>query len=120
MKDRVRIMLGNQEIVKRYIGSRLVWEAVKKTTERLLLTMRARKLFGFSVVLTIYTSNKNTPTLLTPKKIQADNKPPINSDSLIATNVKETEVVLIFKTEEKRKRVENYVLGATIIKFYGE
>lgn len=25
MKDRVRIMLGNQEIVKRYIGSSLVW-----------------------------------------------------------------------------------------------
>jgi hypothetical protein len=25
MKDRVRIMLGNQEIVKRYIGDRLVW-----------------------------------------------------------------------------------------------
>ena len=28
MKDRVRIMLGSREIVKRYIGDRLVWESV--------------------------------------------------------------------------------------------
>jgi hypothetical protein len=120
MKDRVRIMLGNQEIVKRYIGSRLVWEAVKKTTERLLLTIRARKLWGSSSVLIINTSNTNTPTILKPKKIQADNKPPINLESLLVTNVKETGVVLIFATEDKKKRVENYVSGATIIKFYGE
>ena len=119
MKDRARIMLGDQEIVKRYIGSRLVWEAVKKTTERLLLTMRARKLSGFSVVLTIYTNNKNTPTFLTPKEIQADNKPPINFDYR-PTNVKENEVVLFFQTQDERKRVENYVSGATIIKLYGE
>ena len=28
MRDRVRIMLGNREIVKRYIGDRLVWEQI--------------------------------------------------------------------------------------------
>lgn len=27
MKDRVRIILGSREIVKRYIGDRLVWES---------------------------------------------------------------------------------------------
>lgn len=27
MRDRVRIMLGSREIVKRYIGDRLVWES---------------------------------------------------------------------------------------------
>lgn len=27
MRDRVKIMLGNQEIVKRYIGDRLVWNS---------------------------------------------------------------------------------------------
>ena len=32
MRDRVRIMLGNQEIVKRYIGDRLVWEGLKSVT----------------------------------------------------------------------------------------
>lgn len=32
MRDRVRIMLGNQEIVKRYIGDRLVRESLKSVT----------------------------------------------------------------------------------------
>lgn len=32
MKDRVRIMLGSREIVKRYIGDRLVWESLKSVT----------------------------------------------------------------------------------------
>lgn len=32
MKDRVRIMLGDQEIAKRYIGDRLVWESLKSVT----------------------------------------------------------------------------------------
>ena len=32
MRDRVRIMLGNREIAKRYIGDRLVWESLKSVT----------------------------------------------------------------------------------------
>ena len=119
MRDRAKIIVNNREVGKRYLGSRLVWEAVKKTTERLLRTIRVRSLFGFSLVLTIYTSDKNTPTLLNFIKIQADNKPPIVLDIKVA-NVKENEVVLFLKNEDERKRVENYVRGATVVKFYGE
>ena len=87
MKDRVRIMLGNQEIVKRYIGSRLVWEAVKKTTERLLLKIMQKKSLSSPPLLIIYTTNKNTPAVLTPNKIQADDKQPINLDSPIVGSI---------------------------------
>lgn len=36
MKERVRIMLGNQEIVKRYLGNRLLWNSVPELFETLL------------------------------------------------------------------------------------
>ena len=41
MKDRVRIMLGNQEIVKRYIGSRLVWSGDSPIIFEGILTLGA-------------------------------------------------------------------------------
>lgn len=120
MKDRVRIMLGDQEIVKRYIGSRLVWEAVKKTTERLLLKIMQKKSLSAPPLLIIYTTNKNTPALLTPNKIQADDKQPINLDSSIALNVKADKLVLIFINNTSADLVKNYISNATVIKFYGE
>jgi hypothetical protein len=119
MKDRVRIMLGNQEIVKRYIGSRLVWEAVKKTTERLLLKIMQKKSLSSPPLLIIYTTNKNTPAVLTPNKIQADDKQPINLDSPIV-NVKADKLVLIFINNTSADLVKNYISNATVIKFYGE
>ncbi len=121
MAERLKIMIGTKEVAKRFVGSKLVWEAVQKTTERLLLTVRVKALNGFSVMITINTYDKNTPMPLIPKKIQADNKPPLNFDSFVLVNVKTDAVVMIFSySEDARKRVEDYLSGATIVKFYGE
>lgn len=113
-------MLGNQEIVKRYIGSRLVWEAVKKTTERLLLTIRVSRLEQQVYYLTIYTNTHNTSTVVVCNKIQADNKPPMNLGDRYPATVSDTAVRLWVSKSDQQKRVEDYLSNATVIKFYGE
>ena len=120
MKDRIRIMLGSREIVKRYIGSRLVWEAVKKTTERLLLTIRVSRLEQQVYYLTIYTSIHNTSTVVVCNKIQADNKPPMNLGDGYPATVSDTAVRLWVSKPDQQKRVEDYLSGATIVKLYEE
>lgn len=45
MRDRVKIMLGNQEIVKRYLGKQLLWSSVPELFETLM---------GYRVVLMVY------------------------------------------------------------------
>lgn len=75
MKDRIRIMLGNQEIVKRYIGSRLVWSGGGE----ILLEIEPYNSSSYKA--TISFSLKNT--LIIPKNfdykqiksMQADDKP---------------------------------------------
>ncbi len=62
MKDRVRIMLGNQEIVKRYIGDRLVWEGLKSVTVKDVT-------LHFYEDYSIWVSNRDIKTTLGDKKI---------------------------------------------------
>ncbi len=45
MRDRVKIMLGNQEIVKRYLGKQLLWSSVPELFETLM---------GYRVVFMVY------------------------------------------------------------------
>lgn len=119
MAERLKIMIGNREVAKRYVGSKLVWEAVKKTTERLLLTIKVGKIDIDTSTLTIDTINKNKPAILKLEKIQADNKLPIILDTVIVANVTENQVDLFSQDIDTIQRIENYLSGATIIKFYG-
>ena len=62
MKDRVRIMLGSREIVKRYIGDRLVWESLKSVTIKNVY-------LSFYEDYSIWVSNRDIKTTLENKKI---------------------------------------------------
>ena len=62
MKDRIRIMLGDQEIVKRYIGDRLVWESLKSVTIKDVI-------LSFYKDYSIWVSNRDIKTTLENKKI---------------------------------------------------
>ena len=78
MKDRIRIMLGNQEIVKRYIGDRLVWSGGGE----ILLTIEPSGSAGYKATISFSLEN----TVITPnnfdykqiKSMQADDKPPLS------------------------------------------
>lgn len=51
MKDRVRIMLGSREIVKRYIGDRLVWEL--DPLQKITIVGIETKLYGRFIALRV-------------------------------------------------------------------
>lgn len=62
MRDRVSIMLGSREIVKRYIGDRLVWEGLKSVTIKDVS-------LSFYEDYRIWVSNRDIKTTLGDKKI---------------------------------------------------
>lgn len=73
MRDRVSIMLGNREIVKRYIGDKLVWESLKSlksvTIKKVTLAFYEEHLiFGFNGY-RLWVSNRDIKTTLGNKKI---------------------------------------------------
>ena len=65
MRDRVRIMLGNREIVKRYIGDKLVWESLKSLKSVTIKNVSLSFCEGYS----IWVSNRDIKTTLGNKKI---------------------------------------------------
>ena len=84
MRDRVKIMLGNQEIVKRYIGDRLVWESLKSVTIKDVT-------LHFYEDYSIWVSNRDINTTLENKKITkvrigASEFPLITTDSPYISN----------------------------------
>ena len=118
MKDRIRIMLGNQEIVKRYIGDRLVWSGGGE----ILLTIEPSGSSGFKA--TISFSLKNT--VITPnnfdykqiKYMQADDKPPLSLPeiSYLYNEGKYFEIAFV-GDDSIGEKIEKYTKKAKIIKF---
>ena len=118
MKDRVRIMLGNQEIVKRYIGSSLVWSGEGE----ILLAIEPSGSSAYKA--TISFSLKNA--LIIPnnfdykqiKSIQADDKPPLSLPeiSYLYNEGKYFEIAFV-GDDSIGEKIEKYTKKAKIIKF---
>lgn len=79
MRDRVRIMLGSREIVKRYIGDRLVWEGLKSVTIKdvTLSFFKNYSLFVYKKDIKTTLENKK----ITKVRIGASEFPLITTDS---------------------------------------
>lgn len=70
MRDRVRIMLGNREIVKRYIGDKLVWESLKSVTiKNVTLSFYEDYIVSAFNGYRLLVSNRDIKTTLGNKKI---------------------------------------------------
>ena len=118
MKDRVRIMLGNQEIVKRYIGSSLVWSGEGE----ILLAIEPSDSSAYKA--TISFSLKNA--LIIPnnfdykqiKSIQADDKPPLSLPEIsYFYNEREYFEITFVGDNSIGRKIEGYVIKAKKIKF---
>ena len=118
MKDRTRIMLGDQEIVKRYIGDRLVWSGGGE----ILLTIEPSGSSGYKA--TISFSLKNT--LIIPnnfdykqiKSMQADDRPPLSLPriSRLYNEGKYLEITFV-GDDSIGGKIEKYTKKAKKIKF---
>lgn len=118
MKDRTRIMLGDQEIVKRYIGSRLVWSGGGE----ILLTIEPTGSSGFKATISFSLEN----TVITPnnfdykqiKSMQADDKPPLSLPeiSYLYNEGKYFEIAFV-GDDSIGEKIEKYTKKAKIIKF---
>lgn len=79
MKDRVRIMLGSREIVKRYIGSRLVWESVVDLSKFRVVVMENIECEIYGLWVRFYGTDTNKVGWRSNfKYIQIQNEEPLN------------------------------------------
>ena len=79
MKDRVRIMLGSREIVKRYIGDRLVWESVVDLSKFRVVVMENIECEIYGLWVRFYGTDTNKVGWRSNfKYIQIQNEEPLN------------------------------------------
>lgn len=118
MKDRIRIMLGNQEIVKRYIGDRLVWSGGGE----ILLTIEPSGSAGYKATISFSLEN----TVITPnnfdykqiKSMQADDKPPLSLPEISYLYNEGNYFEIAFVGDDSiGEKIEKYTKKAKIIKF---
>ena len=63
MRDRVKIMLGNQEIVKRYLGKQLLWSSVPELFETLMGYKAVFMVYEDGILFTMPEKIKNYPEI---------------------------------------------------------
>lgn len=116
MRDRVSIMLGNREIVKRYIGDRLVWE---KTTSLLYSdTLTISKETNSPVIYFYPFSNLNGRNI---QKVEINGHTPsnvriqANSDSSIeVTFINYGELLTFWRDELNQDNRYNVLFNANV------
>lgn len=122
MRDRAKILVGNREVAKRYIGSRLVWE----NNSSLILEFEYKSSIYFlgemSITAKDYIANTQNASLTDIKYIQSDKKTPLSLSVFEYININGKDLNFKFKSSNDAiyNNIKKYLDGAVTIKFYSK
>jgi len=122
MRDRAKILVGNREVAKRYIGSRLVWE----NNSSLILEFEYKNSIYFlgemSITAKDYIVNTQNASLTDIKYIQSDKKTPLSLSVFEYININGKDLNFKFKSSNDAiyNNIKKYLDGAVTIKFYSK
>ena len=122
MRDRAKILVGNREVAKRYIGSSLVWE----NNSSLILEFEYKSSIYFlgemSITAKDYIANTQNASLTDIKYIQSDKKTPLSLSVFEYININGKDLNFKFKSSNDAiyNNIKKYLDGAVIIKFYSK
>ena len=122
MRDRAKILVGNREVAKRYIGSRLVWE----NNSSLILEFEYKSSIYFlgemSITAKDYIVNTQNASLTDIKYIQSDKKTPLSLSVFEYININGKDLNFKFKSSNDAiyNNIKKYLDGAVTIKFYSK
>ena len=122
MRDRAKILVGNREVAKRYIGSSLVWE----NNSSLILEFEYKSSIYFlgemSITAKDYIVNTQNASLTDIKYIQSDKKTPLSLSVFEYININGKDLNFKFKSSNDSiyNNIKKYIDGAVTIKFYSK
>lgn len=122
MRDRAKILVGNREVAKRYIGSSLVWE----NNSSLILEFEYKSSIYFlgemSITAKDYIVNTQNASLTDIKYIQSDKKTPLSLSVFEYININGKDLNFKFKSSNDAiyNNIKKYLDGAVTIKFYSK
>ena len=122
MRDRAKILVGNREVAKRYIGDRLVWE----NNSSLILEFEYKSSIYFlgemSITAKDYIVNTQNASLTDIKYIQSDKKTPLSLSVFEYININGKDLNFKFKSSNDAiyNNIKKYLDGAVTIKFYSK
>lgn len=122
MRDRAKIFVGDREVAKRYIGSRLVWE----NNSSLILEFEYKSSIYFlgemSITAKDYIVNTQNASLTDIKYIQSDKKTPLSLSVFEYININGKDLNFKFKSSNDAiyNNIKKYLDGTVTIKFYSK
>ena len=122
MRDRTKILVGDREVAKRYIGSTLVWE----NNSSLILEFEYKSSIYFlgemSITAKDYIVNTQNASLTDIKYIQSDKKTPLSLSVFEYININGKDLNFKFKSSNDAiyNNIKKYLDGAVTIKFYSK
>ncbi len=122
MRDRAKILVGNREVAKRYIGNSLVWE----NNSSLILEFKYKSSIYFlgemSITAKDYIVNTQNASLTDIKYIQSDKKTPLSLSVFEYININGKDLNFKFKSSNDAiyNNIKKYLDGAVTIKFYSK